>query len=481
MREEGAATVFGGSFALMDLPVAQIALGKEGKLDIVDLTTETGESIDTVRQRLQTRVGGAAQTVRPRERGEQVESLMTSFRVGLFFVSLIALFVGFFLIFNTVSVSVIQRKREIGTLRCLGILRRQILCLFVLEALLLALAGSVVGIGAGFLLAQGALYSVGQTVNSLFFHFDFASSAADLREVWIGLAGGIGIALLAAVYPAWQAARVTPLESARQAVWRPRRAGVSGATIVGIVLLLLSPAVAVISPAGLGGVGKFTLGVIAMMLFLLGLSFLAPLFVSWWAGFYWRATGRLPPRAGFLRNEARLDRDADDQPGGDLHRRCVRRERARVAARLGRPYGHRRSRRPFRRAHRRAAERAAARRVRREARSRSRRRCGRLLSVDSFQLRRPADHGRVLFRAALGARAHATDTVRRRRRSPAGPRSRKRRARERELSEEIRQERRRDGPARDAERAGRIQNCRRVRRLHLRLGERAHRPEPLQA
>ena len=306
LKEQGAAKVFGGSFALMDLPVAQIALGKEGKLDIVDLTIESGESVESVRARLQARVGGAAQALRPRERGEQVESLMTSFRVGLFFVSLVALFVGFFLIFNTVSVSVIQRKREIGTLRCLGILRRQILSLFVLEALALALAGSIAGVGAGFLLAQAALYSVGQTVNSLFFQFDAASGSAGFAEIAVGLAGGIGIALIAALYPAWQAARVTPLESARQAVWRPRSQGVSRATLIGLLLLLLAPALAVVSPSGLGGVGKFTLGVVAMMLFLLGLSFLAPLFVSAWAGFFWRALGRLPPRAGFLRNEARL-------------------------------------------------------------------------------------------------------------------------------------------------------------------------------
>jgi putative ABC transport system permease protein len=310
LKEEGAATVFGGSFALMDLPVAQIALGKEGKLDIVDLTTEPGESIETVRQRLEARVAGAAQAVRPRERGKQVESLMTSFRVGLFFVSLIALFVGFFLIFNTVSVSVIQRKREIGTLRCLGILRRQILSLFVLEALALAFAGSILGIAAGFLLARAALFSVGQTVNSLFFQFDPSGGRADWTEIAVGLAGGVGIALLAAAYPAWQAARVTPLESARQAVWRPRRAGVSRASLAGIALLSLAPVLAIVSPAGFSGVGKFTLGVIAMMLFLLGLSFLAPLFVSWWAGFFWHATGRLPARAGFLRNEARLASDS---------------------------------------------------------------------------------------------------------------------------------------------------------------------------
>jgi putative ABC transport system permease protein len=310
LKEEGAATVFGGSFALMDMPVAQIALGKQGKLDIVDLTIDKDESVEAVRARLQARVAGAAQAVRPRERGEQVESLMTSFRVGLFFVSLVALFVGFFLIFNTVSVSVIQRKREIGMLRCLGILRRQVLALFLVEALALALAGSLAGIGAGFLLAKAALYSVGRTVNSLFFQFDVAGGRADWTEVAIGLAGGIGIALIAALYPAWQAARVTPLESSRQAVWRPRAEGVSRATIAGILLLLLAPVIALVSPTGFSGVGKFTLGVIAMMLFLLGLSFLAPLLVSVWAGFFWRATGRLPAGAGFLRNEARLACDS---------------------------------------------------------------------------------------------------------------------------------------------------------------------------
>ena len=135
LREEGMAKVFGGNLALMDLPVAQQALGKEGKLDIVDLTVEEGEKIEAVKERLVQRLQGAAEVERPRKRGEQIELLLTSFRVGLFFVSLIALFVGFFLIYNTVSVSVIQRKREIGTLRCLGMKRGELLRWIVVEAL----------------------------------------------------------------------------------------------------------------------------------------------------------------------------------------------------------------------------------------------------------------------------------------------------------------------------------------------------------
>ena len=97
LRETGTARVFGGNFALMDLPVAQLAFGKEGKLDIVDLTVEAGATVETVQEKLRQRLRGAADVERPKKRGEQIESLLTSFRVGLFFVSLIALFVGFFL------------------------------------------------------------------------------------------------------------------------------------------------------------------------------------------------------------------------------------------------------------------------------------------------------------------------------------------------------------------------------------------------
>ena len=152
----------------MDLPVAQRALGKEGKLDIVDLTVEEGTAIEAVQARLRTNLQGAAEVERPKKRGEQIEGLLTSFRVGLFFVSLIALFVGFFLIYNTVSVSVIQRRHEIGTLRCLGMRRSELLRLIIAEALLLAVLASLIGSVLGWLLAQAALVAVGETVGNLF-------------------------------------------------------------------------------------------------------------------------------------------------------------------------------------------------------------------------------------------------------------------------------------------------------------------------
>lgn len=281
LKTEGAARVFGGNFALMDLPVAQGAFGKEGKLDSIDLTVAEGAGIEAVRRALERRLQGRARAERPRERGEQIESLLTSFRVGLFFVSLIALFVGFFLIFNTVSVSVVQRRREIGTLRCLGMSQKSVLLLVVAESLALGFAASLAGVGAGILLADAALSLVGETVNGLFFITDLGRASVTLREVWVALGSGLGVSLLAALYPAQEAARVSPLEGARQTPWAPRFTGISSrASLIGLCFLLAVPALLLWSPVHWSNVGRFSLGVSAMMVFLLGLSFLAPLFVS---------------------------------------------------------------------------------------------------------------------------------------------------------------------------------------------------------
>src|SRR6478672_6803115 len=268
LKEQGTAKVFGGSFALMDLPAAQRVFGKEGKLDIVDLTLDPGEQIGGVQQRLSQRLNGAAEVDRPRKRGEQIESLLTSFRIGLFFVSLIALFVGFFLIYNTVSVSVIQRKREIGTLRCLGMKRGELLRRIVVEALILALIGSLTGSFFGWLLAQLALVAVGETVANLFSLVDLASGIFTLRELGLALASGLVVAVLAALHPALEAIRVSPLENARQTAWNPSfRGKKSWATRLGLFCLVASPLIVFLPLPLSGPVQQFSVGVLGMLVF----------------------------------------------------------------------------------------------------------------------------------------------------------------------------------------------------------------------
>jgi putative ABC transport system permease protein len=310
LKEEGAAKVFGGSFALMDLPAAQRAFGKTGRLDIVDITVEDGYAVENVQASLQRNLGGAADVERPKKRGEQIEQLLTSFRVGLFFVSLIALFVGFFLIYNTMSVSVVQRRREIGTLRCLGMRRRQLLGLILTEALLLAVAASSAGTLFGWMLAQAALVAVGQTVANLFSSMDLSAAGSSWRDGTLALASGVTVACLAALHPAWEAVQLSPLESARQALWRPSfRARGSWATRLGLLCLTFAPLFIVMAPAIPGAVPQFSVGVAGMLVFLLALAFLCPAFIHFSVRWLWQAALFLNRSTRFSWIEARLAAD----------------------------------------------------------------------------------------------------------------------------------------------------------------------------
>ena len=308
LKEQGTATVFGGSFALMDLPVAQRTFGKEGKLDIVDLTIEDGATVEGVRQRLRDRLQGGAEVERPRKRGEQIEQLLTSFRVGLFFVSLIALFVGFFLIYNTVSVSVIQRRKEIGALRCLGMKRSELLRLIVSESLLLALAGSALGASLGWLLARVALVAVGETVGNLFSLMDLARGDFTLRELVLALGSGVAVAVLAALHPAWEAVHVSPLENVRQAVWQPAGRGrKSWPNRVGILCCAVAPGLLLIAPTVAGSVAKFSVGVAGMLVFLLGVAAFCPALIGFAVGRFRQISPSLPALSWV---EARLASDS---------------------------------------------------------------------------------------------------------------------------------------------------------------------------
>jgi putative ABC transport system permease protein len=308
LKEEGTARVFGGNFALMDLPAAQVAFGKEGKLDIVDLTVEAEEKVEAVQARLRQRLNGVADVERPEKRGEQIESLLTSFRVGLFFVSLIALFVGFFLIYNTVSVSVVQRKREIGTLRCIGMRRSELLRLIVAEALILAVFGAAIGCLIGWLLAQAALLAVGETVRNLFSSIGLSGSSLSPRELVVALVSAVGVALFAALHPALEAIQISPLETARQAAWRPvfddRK---SWATRLGLVCFIVAPLLIFSAPILSGAIRQFSIGVVGMLIFLLGLAFFSPLIIRYAARKFSQSSVRLP---GISWAESRLASDS---------------------------------------------------------------------------------------------------------------------------------------------------------------------------
>lgn len=215
LRNEGPARVLDGNFMLMDIAAAQLAFDRIGRLDRIELRVRPGVSIAEAEHSIAARLPAGLQVQRPSRRGEQVETMLRAFQFNLAALSYIALLVGLFLVYNTVAVSVIARRGEIGMLRALGVGRRRIMGLFLGEAGALALVGSALGAPAGWVLAQAAVHLTSRTVNTLYVTASPDVPPLTWVHVAISLVLGVGLSLVAAAAPALEAAQVTPLAAIR--------------------------------------------------------------------------------------------------------------------------------------------------------------------------------------------------------------------------------------------------------------------------
>jgi putative ABC transport system permease protein len=150
---------------------------------------------------------------KPGVRSQENQRMLRAFRWNLRVLSYISLIVGAFLIYNTISVSVVRRRPEIGVLRALGTGRAGILWLFLGEALLLGIAGSALGTLLGRLLAEGAVGLIADTVNSLYTSSRPAEVAMTWSAVVTGMVAGTAVALASAFAPAREAMAVTPVSA----------------------------------------------------------------------------------------------------------------------------------------------------------------------------------------------------------------------------------------------------------------------------
>ena len=128
--------------------------------------------------------------------------MLAAFRWNLRVLSYVSLAVGAFLIYNTISVSVVRRRFEIGILRALGVTRAGILAGFLGEAAVLGLLGAIGGIVLGRLMAIGAVRMVAATVESLYVSSQPGAIALTWIDAWIAIAIGVGVSLVSAFAPA---------------------------------------------------------------------------------------------------------------------------------------------------------------------------------------------------------------------------------------------------------------------------------------
>lgn len=196
-----------------DIGLAQEVTGKLGKLDSIDVRTPQGKPAVDWRTILGSTLPASVSIDPQGARRQEYRKMLAAFRLNLRALSYIALIVGAFLIYNTISISVVRRRNEIGVLRALGGTRRMILGGFLAEALFLAVAGSSAGLLIGRFLAVGAVKLIGNTVQSLYVSSQPAPIHLTLAATITGLGLGLGVSLLAALAPALEASRIAPVEA----------------------------------------------------------------------------------------------------------------------------------------------------------------------------------------------------------------------------------------------------------------------------
>jgi putative ABC transport system permease protein len=250
------------SLLITDIATAQSLLDLRGQLSRIDLIVPSGSEGDRVLAELRSAVEEGAQIRRSEARTETVEQMTRAFNLNLTALSLLALVVGAFLIYNTMTFSVVQRRPLIGRLRALGVTRREVFGLVLKEAALIGLVGTGIGLVGGIALATGLVQLVTQTINDLYFVVTVRELSIAPFTLAKGAMLGIGMTLAAAVAPAREATnapvslilqRSEQETSARDLV--PRLAALGGVLgTVGIVLLVVSGQSIVWSYAGLLGI-----------------------------------------------------------------------------------------------------------------------------------------------------------------------------------------------------------------------------------
>jgi len=202
---------------LVDVGTAQRLLGLGDRLSRIDLVA-TAEEV----ARVEAVLPAGARVVRASEQSRTAEQLTDAFELNLTALSLLALVVGVFLIYNTVMFSVVQRRAVLGTLRLLGTTGPQVFALVVVETAAASALGAVLGLGLGWALGQSAVRLVARTINDLYFVVSVTSAPLTLASSAKGLVLGTLAGVVAAVAPAAEAARVEPIDALRPSLVEER-------------------------------------------------------------------------------------------------------------------------------------------------------------------------------------------------------------------------------------------------------------------
>ena len=206
-----------GRTIVADIGLAQYVAGKIGRIDAIDVRLPKDADAAEWVHLLQKQVPAGVTVERAGARTEQNSKMLGAFRWNLRILSYIALVVGAFLIYNTIAVAVVRRRTEIGIVRALGATRFSVLTAFLVEAVVFGVAGGVLGLALGRVLSIGAVKLIGATVQALYVTSEPSVIRLGPEAVIVGLFIGLGMSVVAAFAPAFEAARVAPTEAMARA------------------------------------------------------------------------------------------------------------------------------------------------------------------------------------------------------------------------------------------------------------------------
>ena len=260
--------------SVMDIANVQQDFRHGGKLSRISAIVRPGADFPAVLARLRAQVPASVLVQSPDRRNRQIERMIGAFQLNLTALSLISLLVGMFLIYNTVATAVVRRRHEIGVLRALGLSSLQVQGLFMAEALVLGIAGSILGLFLGVVMAGQLVGVVSKTITSIYI---LASIQTLFISPWIicaALVLCLGAVLLAAWFPAREAALLAPVEALSVGHLEESSArGTIRWSLIGVGLIILASLVAHISLT----YGPNWLSFGSALFALLGFAFFVPL------------------------------------------------------------------------------------------------------------------------------------------------------------------------------------------------------------
>ncbi len=258
--------------ALMDVSTAQQLLDERGRLSRIDLSlSDVATTRAAQRAQLDALLPPSCSVESASARAAALEGLTRAFNVNLSGFGFLALLVGVFLVYNTMTFAVVQRRALWGTLRALGATRGALFRVVCIEALAIGALGTVLGVALGVLLARALIGPIEQTINDLYYAVDVHELALEPLSIAKAFALGVGATLVGAALPAFDATRATPRlvldRAAPESRLRARLGALSACgafSIVGALALLAVPE------------GSLLLGMSALVLLVLGFALLVP-------------------------------------------------------------------------------------------------------------------------------------------------------------------------------------------------------------